>query len=98
MKLYEAMNDKSVDLHVFKFGDFYELFDDEARKFARMFELTLVSRDWHGKRMPMCGFPYHQIHKYLQAVGDNNLTAKVYHLGNGEFTDETSSYLQGDAK
>jgi DNA mismatch repair protein MutS len=40
----------------FRLGDFYELFDDDARVAAPLLELQLTSRDG---RVAMCGVPYH---------------------------------------
>jgi DNA mismatch repair protein MutS len=56
-------------LLLFRMGDFYELFDDDAQTAARLLGLTLTSRD---KQIPMAGFPHHQLEQYLQ---------KLLHLG-----------------
>src|SRR5437660_8831239 len=56
-------------LLLFRMGDFYELFDDDAQTAARVLGLTLTSRD---KSIPMAGFPHHQLEQYLQ---------KLLHLG-----------------
>ncbi len=45
-------------LLLFRMGDFYELFDDDAETGARVLGLTLTSRD---KTIPMAGFPHHQL-------------------------------------
>ncbi len=52
-------------LLLFRMGDFYELFDDDATTAARVLGLTLTSRD---KSIPMAGFPYHQLENYLQKL------------------------------
>ena len=55
-------------LLLFRMGDFYELFEDDAETAARLLGLTLTSRD---KTIPMAGFPHHSLephlHKLLQA-------------------------------
>jgi DNA mismatch repair protein MutS len=52
-------------LLLFRMGDFYETFDDDARLAARVLGLTLTSRD---KQVPMAGFPHHQLENYLRKL------------------------------
>ncbi|HZU08023.1 MAG TPA: DNA mismatch repair protein MutS [Chloroflexota bacterium] len=50
----------------FRMGDFYELFDEDARIAARELKLTLTSREFgRGERVPMAGIPYHAAESYL---------------------------------
>jgi DNA mismatch repair protein MutS len=51
---------------LFRMGDFYETFDEDARVAARDLEITLTSRSM-GKdvRVPMAGFPAHALENYL---------------------------------
>jgi DNA mismatch repair protein MutS len=54
-------------LILFRLGDFYELFFEDALDGARLLDLTLTSRNKNDPRpIPMCGFPYHQMHNYVQ--------------------------------
>ena len=52
----------------FRLGDFYEMFEDDARLASKELDLTLTSRD-KGKseeeRIPMCGVPYHSSEAYI---------------------------------
>ena len=52
----------------FRLGDFYEMFDDDARLAAKELDLTLTTRD-RGKpeeeQTPMCGVPYHSVDSYI---------------------------------
>ena len=52
----------------FRLGDFYEMFDDDARTAAKELDLTLTTRD-RGKpkeeQTPMCGVPYHSVDSYI---------------------------------
>ena len=52
----------------FRLGDFYEMFNDDARVGAEELGLTLTTRD-RGKpedqRTPMCGVPYHSAQNYI---------------------------------
>ena len=52
----------------FRLGDFYEMFDEDAKTAARELDLTLTTRD-RGKpkeeQTPMCGVPYHSVDSYI---------------------------------
>ncbi len=53
-------------LVLFRLGDFYETFDDDARTVARELEIVLTSREMgKGNRIPMAGIPYHALDNYL---------------------------------
>jgi DNA mismatch repair protein MutS len=50
----------------FRMGDFYELFYEDARKAARLLDITLTSRgESAGERIPMAGIPHHAVDGYL---------------------------------
>ena len=55
-------------LLLFRLGDFYELFDEDAKKAAKELDLALTTRD-RGKpaeeQTPMCGVPYHSAEAYI---------------------------------
>jgi len=51
---------------LFRLGDFYEMFDEDARVVSRQLDLVLTSRRFSKSvRMPMCGIPYRQLTAYL---------------------------------
>ncbi len=50
---------------LFRMGDFYELFFDDAKTVAKVLNLSLTSRDKGENPIPMAGFPYHQLESYL---------------------------------
>lgn len=51
---------------LFRLGDFYEMFADDAQRGARLLELVLTSREiGKGQRMPMCGVPVHAVETYV---------------------------------
>jgi DNA mismatch repair protein MutS len=53
-------------LVLFRLGDFYETFDDDARTVASELEIVLTSREMgKGHRVPMAGIPYHALDNYL---------------------------------
>ena len=65
MQQYREAKDRHPGmLLLFRMGDFFELFDDDAAVAARVLGLTLTSRD---KTIPMAGFPHHQRENCLHA-------------------------------
>ena len=52
-------------LVLFRMGDFYELFGDDAREAAELLDLTVTSREKGPDAMPMAGFPHHQLDPQL---------------------------------
>src|ERR1043165_1092801 len=52
---------------LFRMGDFYEMFYEDALVAARALELTLTSRskDTNGGGIPMCGVPFHAVDTYI---------------------------------
>ncbi len=52
---------------LFRMGDFYEMFFEDALVAARALELTLTSRskDVNGGGIPMCGVPFHAVDGYI---------------------------------
>ena len=55
-------------LLLFRMGDFYELFHEDAKAAARTLGLTLTSRDKGDNPIPMAGFPHHQLDSYLSKL------------------------------
>ena len=51
---------------LFRLGDFYETFDEDAKLASRLLEITLTSREMgKGQRIPMAGIPHHALDSYL---------------------------------
>ena len=51
---------------LFRLGDFYETFDEDARIVAKELDIVLTSREMgKGHRIPMAGIPYHALDNYL---------------------------------
>ena len=66
MKQYQEAKRACPDaLLLFRMGDFYELFFDDAKTAARTLNLALTSREKGAGAVPMAGFPYHQLESYL---------------------------------
>ncbi|MEG1315776.1 MAG: DNA mismatch repair protein MutS, partial [Oscillospiraceae bacterium] len=71
----------------FRLGDFYEMFDEDARTASRELELALTTRDRTvenpDERTPMCGVPYHSCEAYIA-----RLIAKGYKVAICEQTED----------
>jgi DNA mismatch repair protein MutS len=66
MKQYQDAKTACPDaLLLFRMGDFYELFHEDAKTAARVLNLALTSRDKGENATPMAGFPHHQLESYL---------------------------------
>jgi DNA mismatch repair protein MutS len=70
MKQYLELKAQAPDaLLLFRMGDFYELFADDAVEAARILEITLTSRDRNKPNpMPMAGVPWHSAQGYIQRL------------------------------
>ncbi|MBE6428121.1 MAG: DNA mismatch repair protein MutS, partial [Planctomycetaceae bacterium] len=62
---------------LFRMGDFYEMFHDDARLGARVLNLALTSREKGENAMPMAGFPHHQLEAYIGKLISNGYRAAV---------------------
>jgi len=64
---YRAIKREHEDvILLFRLGDFYEMFGDDAKVAAGALDLVLTSREiGKGRRIPMCGIPYHAADRYL---------------------------------
>jgi DNA mismatch repair protein MutS len=65
-QFFAAKKEHPDVLMFFRMGDFYELFYDDARKAARLLDITLTQRGSSaGAPIPMAGVPYHAAEGYL---------------------------------
>jgi DNA mismatch repair protein MutS len=55
-------------LILFRVGDFYEMFFEDAEEGARLLEITLTSRNNGSSRAPLAGIPVHALDGYLQRL------------------------------
>src|ERR1700752_3418847 len=67
MRQYHALKQQVPNaLLLFRLGDFYELFYDDAITAARELEITLTSRNKErGDAIPICGVPFHSADGYI---------------------------------
>ncbi len=67
MQQYLAVKEEYKDsILMYRLGDFYEMFFDDAKTASRELELTLTGRDCgESERAPMCGVPFHAAETYI---------------------------------
>lgn len=66
MQQYNKIKTKYPDaLLLFRVGDFYETFGEDAIKTARIVNIVLTSRNNGGDQVELAGFPYHSLNTYL---------------------------------
>ena len=66
MKQYNAIKTKHPDaLLLFRVGDFYETFGEDAVKASRILGIILTQRNNGGDRTELAGFPHHSLNTYL---------------------------------
>ncbi|MDT7808019.1 MAG: mismatch repair protein MutS [Acidobacteriota bacterium] len=54
---------------LFRIGDFYEAFDDDARLLARELDIVLTSKPMgHNQRVPLAGVPHHSLERHLATL------------------------------
>ncbi len=70
MRQYHAIKQQVPNtLLMFRLGDFYELFYEDAVTAARELEITLTARNKEkGQPIPMCGVPHHSAEGYLSRL------------------------------
>lgn len=70
MRQYNEIKSRNPDtVLLYRMGDFYELFDDDAKIASKVLGLTLTSRN-HGAKdpTPLAGFPYHALDRYANRL------------------------------
>jgi DNA mismatch repair protein MutS len=67
MQQYWKLKNQHPDqLMFYRMGDFYEIFYEDAKKAAKLLDITLTARGQSaGQAIPMCGIPYHAAEGYL---------------------------------
>ncbi|MGE5587166.1 MAG: DNA mismatch repair protein MutS [Clostridia bacterium] len=79
LQQYHAIKAKYRDaILMFRLGDFYEMFNEDAEIASRALDITLTSRETgKGNRMPMCGVPYHAAQAYIARLVDSGYKVAV---------------------
>lgn len=70
MKQYFSIKEKYHDAIVlFRLGDFYEMFGEDAKTASRILQIALTSRDKSkDDPLPMCGVPYFSVDTYISKL------------------------------
>jgi DNA mismatch repair protein MutS len=78
MQQYRELKARDPDaLLLFRMGDFYEMFGEDAERAAALLGLTLTSRDKGADAVPMAGFPHPALDSYLAKIVQAGLRAAV---------------------
>ena len=91
MRQYHSLKQQKPDhLLLFRLGDFYELFYEDAVVASRDLEITLTSRNKErGEAIPMCGVPAHSVDGYI-----NKLIVKGHRLAIADQVEEAQQGKQ----
>ena len=66
MQQYQEIKAQHQDaILFFRLGDFYEMFESDAKEASKILGITLTSRNKGENRMPMCGIPFHAAENYI---------------------------------
>lgn len=69
MRQYNSFKKQYPDkILLFRMGDFYETFGDDAVKASKILNITLTTRDKNSDPTPLAGFPHHAIDQYLPKI------------------------------
>jgi len=78
MSQYRTLKARDPDaLLLFRMGDFYEMFGEDAERASALLGLTLTSRDKGPNAVPMAGFPHPALESYLAKLVQAGLRAAV---------------------
>jgi DNA mismatch repair protein MutS len=88
IRQYREIKAQNEDkLLLFRVGDFYEMFYEDARRGSRELEITLTSRETgKGNHVPLAGFPFHALDNYL-----SRLVARGYKVAICEQVEDAKS-------
>ncbi len=75
---YDLKQQYPESILFFRMGDFYEMFEDDARTVSEELDIVLTTRD-KGKEdpVPMAGVPYHSVDSYLQRMIKKGYTVAI---------------------
>ena len=79
MKHYVELKDKYEDtIILYRLGDFYEMFFEDAEVVAHALELTLTGKSAGlEERVPMCGIPHHAAEVYIDRLIKNGFKVAI---------------------
>src|SRR2546427_1309456 len=63
---------------LYRLGDFYEMFFEDAERASKILDLTLTSRNKGDEAaIPLCGVPHHSVEPYIQKLLEHGLKVAV---------------------
>src|SRR2546428_3526156 len=63
---------------LYRLGDFYEMFFEDAERASRLLDLTLTARNKGDEaRIPLCGVPHHSVQPYVQKLLEHGLKVAI---------------------
>lgn len=79
MRQYFEIKEQYKDaILMYRLGDFYEMFFDDALTASRVLEITLTGRDCgQEERAPMCGVPFHAVDSYIAKLVENGYNVAI---------------------
>jgi DNA mismatch repair protein MutS len=79
MEQYLAIKEQYQDcILLYRLGDFYEMFFDDAITASRVLEIALTGRDCgQEERAPMCGVPHHAVDGYIAKLIENGYKVAI---------------------
>ncbi|MEE9295381.1 MAG: DNA mismatch repair protein MutS, partial [Phycisphaerae bacterium] len=84
MRQYAAQKKQAPDaILLFRMGDFYETFYEDAKTASRVLGIALTARSKGDNAIPLAGIPYHALETYL-----NKLVAAGYKVAISEQTED----------
>lgn len=90
MRQYVELKQQHKDcILMYRLGDFYEMFFDDARTVSRELDLTLTGRDCGlEERAPMCGVPYHSVDNYISRLVAKGFSVTICEQNKAENSNE----------
>lgn len=79
MEQYLSIKNANPDvILLYRLGDFYELFFDDALQASEILNIRLTARECGGgEKAPMCGVPYHSVDSYISRLVDFGLKVGI---------------------
>lgn len=71
-------NEYPDSILLFRMGDFYEMFFDDAKVASKILGITLTSRGtYQNEKVPMCGFPHHSANSYIAKLISQDMKVAI---------------------
>ena len=78
MQYLDIKKDYQDAIVMYRLGDFYEMFFDDAKIASKVLEIALTGRDAGAEeRVPMCGVPFHAVNRYVQGLIDKGFKVAI---------------------